>query len=412
MSLRLPLVIILGATGSGKTKLSLELAKKFAGEIISADSMQIYKGLDIITAKATTDERKVAPHHMIDELHPDQPFSVIDFRNKSLQIIEDLLLKNALPIVVGGTNYYIESLLWKILVEDWKEATYTTKLIKDCELSSAELHKMLLERDPIRAKRLHPNDKRKILRSLEILELKGRKHSDILLEQQTSAGGSALGGGLRFTNSVVLWITCDQTVLDERLDTRVDLMLKQGLVEELLDFHKKYNEKRVQQDADYTKGIFQSIGFKEFHQYLMLAPDDRSTENGERLFKSAVDDLKRVTRRYAKKQKRWIINRFLDKNSDRQVPPVYELNATDLSKWEECVTDKAVSIVECFLNNSICQYAPKPQQETKAMPNSRAEQYFCNDCNRIFIGNHQWESHMKSHKHKRTLQRKRKNNAQ
>ncbi|KRT85541.1 hypothetical protein AMK59_2458 [Oryctes borbonicus] len=167
MNWKNPLIIILGATGSGKTKLSLELAQKFNSEIISADSMQLYKGLDIITAKATPQEQKLVPHHLIDILHPHECYTVLDFRNKALEIINDLHMKNKIPIVVGGTNYYIESLLWKILVEDPGNPRISVPGISpnnEHELSSEELHKRLQQLDPNMAKRLHPNNKRKILR--------------------------------------------------------------------------------------------------------------------------------------------------------------------------------------------------------------------------------------------------------
>lgn len=409
---KLPLVIILGATGSGKTKLSLELAKKFGGQIISADSMQIYKGLDIITAKATLEERKIAPHHLIDELQPNQPFNVVDFRNKALSIIETLFSGNVLPIVVGGTNYYIESLLWKMLVEEPGVSipqSSQMEMNKLVELSSSELYKLLLDEDPNRASKLHPNDRRKILSSLEIFYRKGRKHSDILYEQQTSEGGSAFGGSLRFENALIFWMICEQVTLDQRLDARVDQMIEQGLVSELLDFHKRYNEKRIENnEADYTKGVFQSIGFKEFHKYLMLSFEEKFTENGKKIFETAVDDLKRVTRRYAKKQKRWVLNRLLNINTNRKVPPVYSLDTTDISKWDECVSLPAISIVQSFLERKKCAYLPLPKRESLGLPISMADKYFCNSCNRVFIGQFQWNCHIKSRRHKRVLEKKNK----
>lgn len=409
MASKLPLVIILGATGSGKTKLSLELARKFGGQIISADSMQIYKGLDIITAKATVEERQIAPHHLIDELHPSQPFSVVDFRNRALSIIDDLFSKNILPIVVGGTNYYIESLLWKILVEEPGASIEQNSPFETSQLSNAELHKLLLEQDPDRANKLHPNDRRKVLSSLEILHRKGRKHSDILLEQQTSEGGSAFGGSLRFKNALIFWMICEQATLDRRLDLRVDRMIEQGLVNELLDFHRRYNEQRVQnQIVDYTKGVFQSIGFKEFHKYLMLNSEGRASEVGRQIFATAVEDLKRVTRKYAKKQRRWIVNRLLGISSNRQVPPVYSLETTDVDKWNECVTQPSLSIVRSFIESARCPYSPLGKQETLGLPISMAEKHFCNSCGRIFIGKFQWNCHIKSRRHKRLAQKKNK----
>ncbi|CAH2014439.1 unnamed protein product [Acanthoscelides obtectus] len=169
----LPLVVILGSTGSGKTKLSLELAQKFDGEIVGADSMQIYKGLDISTAKATPQEQSVAPHHLIDILDPHETFTVTQYRNKALNVIQDILDRNKLPIVVGGTNYYIEALLWKILIDnDQYVNTHGILPHNEHELPSEVLHQKLKDLDPKMAMRLHPNNKRKIIRLLLNIILK------------------------------------------------------------------------------------------------------------------------------------------------------------------------------------------------------------------------------------------------
>ncbi|XP_056641723.1 tRNA dimethylallyltransferase [Diorhabda sublineata] len=410
MSPRLPLVVILGATGSGKTKLSLELAKLFSGEIIGADSMQVYKSLDIITAKATKEEQSAAPHHLIDILNPNETFTVVEYKKRALGIIETLLKNRKLPIVVGGTNYYIESLLWKILIDDSEYSKIPGLLPNnDHELPSEELHKKLKSLDPVMAKRLHPNNKRKILRSLEILYKRGKKHSEFLEEQQASRDGSKSGGGLRFSNSVVLWLQCDQEILDKRLDDRVDDMLKQGLVNELLEFHKIYNEKRLisNEEADYTKGIFQSIGFKEFHPFLILNENEKNSEEGQKKLKEGIEQLKMATRRYARKQKRWILNRFLGRQ-DRQVPPIYGLDTSDVSQWEDKVSKKAEQIVRSFINNTRCCYESLPKQKVDSNPNSEDITFTCEICDRVFVGQFQWTVHLKSNKHKKMLESKHK----
>ncbi|XP_060520007.1 tRNA dimethylallyltransferase [Cylas formicarius] len=407
MGSRLPLVVILGSTGSGKTKLSLELAKKFGGEVIGADSMQIYKGLDIITAKATKDEQLIAPHHMIDVLEPHETCTVVEYRNNVLKLIDELLNENKLPVVVGGTNYYIEALLWKILVESENAKKHDQPGVlpnNDHEMPSEELHKKLKSLDPSMAKRLHPNNKRKIIRALEVYYQKGKKLSELYDEQKSSFGGSKSGGGLRYSNAIVLWVNCDQETLDKRLDDRVDAMLKNGLLDELLSFHKIFNEHRLKtgEEMDYTKGIFQSIGFKEFHTYLMLKEDERQTPEGQKQLEQGVQQLKMVTRRYAKKQKRWVRNRFLGRK-DRQVPPVYELDSTDVSKWNENVTVPAFEIVESYIAGVKCVREPLPVRELGSTPNSEDETHFCEACERVFIGEHQWRGHLRSQKHRRRL---------
>lgn len=223
-----PLIVILGSTGTGKTKLSIELAQKFGSEIISADSMQVYKGLDIVTAKANKIEQSMAKHHLLDIVDAGSKFTVVDFRDAALPVIDNLLEKKKIPILVGGTNYYIESILWKVLVnpppregrkrkmETDVDADDVTKNVvgvtKDDseergEISSdqwyvqdsfegrtaAELHKLLQSVDPDSAQRLHPNDIRKIKRALEVYENCGKTMTDIINEQKNIPGGNDYG---------------------------------------------------------------------------------------------------------------------------------------------------------------------------------------------------------------------------
>ncbi|XP_066254481.1 tRNA dimethylallyltransferase [Euwallacea similis] len=411
MTSKLPLVVILGSTGSGKTKLSLELATKFGGEIVGADSMQIYKGLDVASAKATPQEISTVPHHMINILEPHQMFTVLAYRNMVLPIIEEIFNRGNFPIIVGGTNYYIESILWKILVQNPGE-----EVIKDCgifpnkehELPNEVLHEKLKKLDPVMANRLHPNNRRKVLRSLEVLYQKGKKHSDILEEQ---CSNSKSGGGLRFKNVIVLWLQCDQVCLDQRLDSRVDNMIQEGLLDELLHFHKEYNEKRLMdgRDSDYSRGIFQSIGFKEFHSYLIMSNSEKESEEGQKILQQAVDQLKIVTRRFSKKQTKWTMNRFLGRR-DREVPPIYGLNTTDISKWSENVIQPAVHILESYISETNCNIDPLPMRDTNSVPNTLDETFVCEICNRVFIGTLQWTTHIKSRRHRMVLERKKKQN--
>ncbi|XP_072532135.1 tRNA dimethylallyltransferase isoform X3 [Salminus brasiliensis] len=305
------LVVILGATGTGKSKLAIELGKRVQGEIISADSMQVYKGLDIITNKVTPEEQEQCPHHMISFVDPlVSSYTVVDFRNRVLSQIEDLHRQEKLPIIVGGTNYYIESILWKVLVDTGQEngADLKTKLEM---LGGPELHRRLMEVDPDMASMLHPHDARKIARSLQVYQETGIQHSRLLEDQREQNGGDGLGGPLRFTDPCIFWLHSNMDVLDKRLDERVDEMLSSGLIEELKDFHQRFNEKKIQENSqDYQHGIFQSIGFKEFHEYL-TAGTDVSQEEREKLKLKGVEALKQATRRYARKQNKWVRNRFL-----------------------------------------------------------------------------------------------------
>ncbi|KAF7265879.1 hypothetical protein GWI33_020626 [Rhynchophorus ferrugineus] len=410
MTKNLPLIVILGSTGTGKTKLSLELAKKFGGEIIGADSMQIYRQLDIASAKATKEEQLIAPHHMIDILEPHEKFTVLEYRNKAIPIIENLLTNNKLPIIVGGTNYYIESLLWKILVHDINEKVEKNVLLLPLnyyELSSEELHQKLATVDTTMARRLHPSNKRKIIRSLEVYYSKGRRHSDIIDEQQSTKGGSKSGGGLRYNNACILWMRCDQDILNKRLNDRVDNMISQGLLDELSYFHKLYNEQRIKQNrtADYTKGIFQSIGFKEFHDYLILTEDEKASETGQKILRESVDRLKLVTRRYARKQIKWTVNRFLGR-TDREVPPIFGLDTSDVSNWNSDVSEPAVKIVNSFITGDPCDIQPLPKGDVISVSNATDDTFTCEVCNRVFVGDKQWQVHLNSNKHKKIKNKK------
>ncbi|XP_071873478.1 tRNA dimethylallyltransferase isoform X2 [Bombus fervidus] len=365
----------------------------------------------------------MAPHHMLDILDPlKHNYTVVQFRDMAIPIINDLQARKKLPIIVGGTNYYIESILWKVLLDkieiekddqlDEENVSYSKKMKVEYDRSTTksnqELYEELVRVDPEMAKRFHSNNRRKIIRSLEVFEQYGVKHSELLKAQRT-AGGSGLGGPLRHQNSILLWLRCDMKVLEERLDSRVDAMVETGLVQELLDFHQRYNEQRIKSNtsADYTKGIFQSIGFKEFHAYLVLPEDEKQEKKGQKLLRQGIDDLKMVTKRYAKKQEKWIRNRLV-RRSDRQVPPIYTLDCTNLDQWNSHVYEPAVAIIEAVLRGE--KPIQKPLNETveneKVSDSSNEERHYCDICDRIFIGHHQWNCHMGSTKHERTLKRK------
>uniref|UniRef100_G3MKF2 C2H2-type domain-containing protein n=1 Tax=Amblyomma maculatum TaxID=34609 RepID=G3MKF2_AMBMU len=440
----LPLVVILGATGTGKSNLAIEIASKFNGEIISADSMQVYKSLDIITNKVTPAERDAAPHHLLDFLDPLSNFTVADFQSKALGVIDNLVNRRKLPIIVGGTNYYIESLLWKVLVRPEKQSddhlicNSNRVLIKEVinsflryksdsgreaeaaaaallsevsdtaileDISTERLYKCLETIDPERALMLHPKDRRKIERSLQVFQVHGRPHSELIGEQQQLEGGSSLGGPLRFSRPCVLWLHCDQNVLDERLDARVDDMIEAGLIQEMEEFHEQYNKHRLDHnlEADYTKGIFQSIGFKEFHKYLLMDTEEKASPKGRKAFTEGLWLMKQVTKRYSRKQKKWIVQRFL-RTPDRQVPPIYSLDATDVSRWDETARDKAFDIIADFIEGREPSHKPVPLLDSN---NNQPRLFTCDICDVSVIGNITWEAHRKSKKHLALAKQKR-----
>ncbi|XP_029475243.1 tRNA dimethylallyltransferase [Rhinatrema bivittatum] len=408
----LPLVVILGATGTGKSQLAVELGRRLGGEIVSADSMQVYKGLDIITNKVSPEEQSLCRHHMISFVDPlVTNYTIVEFRNKATALIDDIFARKKIPIVVGGTNYYIESLLWNVLV-DAKEISNADKSKPAADrkvelehLDSKELHRRLSEVDPQRASRLHPHDKRKLARSLQIFEETGVSHSEFLLRQHAEEGAGPLGGPLRYPNPCILWLYADQEVLDKRLSSRVDAMMSAGLLHELRDFHQRYNQWKITENCqDYQHGIFQTIGFKEFHEYLAtegVCPEETS----DILLQKAIQTLKQVTQRYARKQNKWVKNRFL-KRPGSNVPPVYGLDVTDLSSWEEYVLKPALQLVNSFLQGQ--KAAVQPLKLPCGVAENKWNRYTCELCDKILIGDREWAAHTKSKSHLYYLRKKKK----
>ncbi|XP_039978675.1 tRNA dimethylallyltransferase isoform X3 [Xiphias gladius] len=408
------LVVILGATGTGKSKLAIEIGKRLQGEIISADSMQVYQGLDIITNKVTAEELSQCRHHMISFVDPlVSSYTVVDFRNKALALIDDMHSRNQLPIVVGGTNYYIESLLWKVLLDTGQENEESgdggdgapNRKLELEKLGGAELHKRLAEVDPKMAAMLHPNDKRKIARSLQIHEETGIPHSHWLEEQMEQEGGNGLGGPLRYPDPCIFWLHADIEALDKRLEARVDEMLSAGLIEELRDFHVRYNQQKVQDDSQsYQHGIFQSIGFKEFHDYL-TAPESSTQQEKDTLRDKGIEAVKIATKRYARKQNKWVRNRFLKRPGDN-VPVVYGLDVTDMSRWEETVLNPALQILDSLSKGEEPTIPPIRVQE--AGQKNKRNLHTCDLCDKVIIGDLEWTAHLKSKKHHYHVRKKRK----
>lgn len=456
MSRQLPLIVVLGATACGKSRLAIELARRFNGEIISADSMQVYHGLDIVTNKVTEDEQRQAKHHMISFLDPTVRYSIVDFRDRSLNIIRNLMKNNSLPILVGGTNYYIESLLWKSFTlgslndaiksqdanseHECKQETLMDaqaellgSLSKDSlhndddfespqkffakpiyndgftHIESAKLWSILEQVDQVSAHNIHLNDKRRIIRTLQIIQESGKNYSEMLrdINKSIQQGKTSLGGPLRFPNTCVIWLDCDNDTLEKVLDERVDQMLTRGLLGELEQFHEYYNKQRCKEGkkADYEKGIFQTIGFKEFHEYLVLSPEIKDTDEGYKILRKCIIDMKVSTKRYARKQLKWIGKRFL-RSDKRDLPPIFKLTRSiDDGKWNEQVREPAFKIVDSFLehrdlSDDLVSFRQEPRRiETSNNPGK----HYCESCDKIFIGSHCIESHLNSKRHKKNM---------
>lgn len=273
------LLVLVGPTAVGKTKLSLELAEAYQCEIISGDSMQIYRGMDIGTAKASAEEQARIPHHMIDIHEPSHPFSVSEFQERVHLHIDDIHSRNKLPFIVGGTGLYIESVCYDFQFsetnadEDFREEH---RLIAESQ-GSEVLHKRLQEVDPLAAERIHPNDQRRIIRALEVVHLTG-KVPDRQLRREEKTSPYQL---------CIIGLTMDRAKLYERINERVDLMMAEGLVDEVKGL----------MEQGYTPDMvsMQGLGYKEMVSYHL----------GELSLEEAVYILKQRTRRFAKRQLSW-----------------------------------------------------------------------------------------------------------
>lgn len=274
-----PLLVICGPTASGKTALSIQLAKIYNGEIISADSMQIYKGMDIATAKPTIDEMEGIPHHLIGFIDCKTPFSVADYVNIARKKITEVAKRGKLPIVVGGTGLYINSLVDNIKFDNISSDENIRRELFELAFQKGNLYllNMLKEIDPETAKELHENNLNRIVRAIEVYKVTGKTISQHKIESRKEKSPY---------NPCIIGLTFkDRDKLYERINLRVDKMLKDGLVQEARDIYQKGNLATANQ----------AIGYKELIPYF----------KGEDELNSCIENLKKKTRRYAKRQLTW-----------------------------------------------------------------------------------------------------------
>jgi len=279
----IPLLVIVGPTAVGKTEISIELAKRLNGEIISADSMLVYRYMDIGTAKPTIVEQQGIKHYMIDVVEPSEDFSVAKYQKMAKRCIREVYSKGKLPILVGGTGLYVNSIIcdmdFKETVTDWG---YREKLKKLAEIYGNEyLYKELEKIDKETAAKLHVNDLKRIIRALEIYKFTGKTPSQLQPERTIDKPNEEF-------DSLIIGLTVrNREELYKRIDKRVDLMIERGLVDEV----KKLKEK------GFTRALvsMQGLGYKEIMGYL----------DGEYTLEEAIEKLKRETRRFAKRQLTW-----------------------------------------------------------------------------------------------------------
>lgn len=313
---KIPVVAVVGPTASGKSDLAVEICRRFGGEAVSADSMQIYKGLDISTAKPTEEEKKGIPHHMMDFLDNTKSFSVADYQLMAGECIKDIHSRGRLPVIVGGTGLYIDTLLNNVrLTEDSFDEKLREKLLGRVETEGIEaLLSELRSIDPEYASKMHPNNVKRIVRALEVWYSSGVTMTQQIADSHAESPYEVLYLGLDAT---------DREYLYSRINLRVDIMLQNGLEEEARDY-------LAQPD---TSTSSQAIGCKELKPYF----------DGILTLEEAADNLKQATRRYAKRQLTWFRRnkeiRWLYIDTFPSKEDMYNEAFKITEEWERGLTD-------------------------------------------------------------------------
>lgn len=279
------IVVVTGATATGKTKLGIELAKRLNGEVVSADSMQIYRGMDIGTAKPTASEMREMPHHLIDAAAPEESWSVARWTEEAAKVCDDILARGRLPIVVGGTGLYIDSLVKGREFAACEEAGEVRRELEERydEIGGEAMLKEVAQLDPERAAKLYPADKKRIVRAFEIFLLTG--------ETMTEHDRRTREAPPRYDAAVIALDYADRQELYRRIDARVDEMEALGLFEEV--------QALIDRGLPESSTAMQAIGYKEAALAL----------RGEISRAEAIDRIKRASRRYAKRQLTWLRGR-------------------------------------------------------------------------------------------------------
>ncbi|KAI5666579.1 hypothetical protein M9H77_16432 [Catharanthus roseus] len=430
------IVVIMGATGSGKSKLAIDLASHFPIEIINADSMQVYNGLDVLTNKVPLQDQKGVPHHLLGTVSPNVEFTAKDFRDAAVPLINEIWSRKRLPVIVGGTNYYIQALVSPFLLDDSLEETKENCLLGypgDDEPDSAlELegersyytYDHLKELDPTAASRIHPNDQRKISYYLSLHARFGVLPSKFLQEKTVENWG-------RIDNSrfhcCFICVDASLPALDQYVGQRVDCMVDSGLLDEVVDIYKP--------DADYTKGIRQAIGVREFADFLRcfscepqnssssscsLFSADKTLKELHRilgfsdankqklLLTEAIEEVKLNTRRLVRRQKRRIkrLQTLFGWNIDYVDSTEAILHFSD-EIWAEQVVEPSAKIIKASLDEKACSEEPcDDSEEMKLIQRDLWTQYVCEACgNRVLRGAHEWEQHKQGRSHCKRISR-------
>lgn len=386
--------------------------------------MQMYKGLPIITNKISREEQRSVPHHLLGNIDLDEETWVVGiFKREANRIIREIRSRGRLPIIVGGTHYYTQALLFKDSLVEPEDDSLGVSPAQDnspehpiLEGTTEAIWKKLKEVDPVMAERWHPNDRRKIRRSLEIFLTTGKRASDIYAEQQKRKAARAAEekGTGPVHDPLLLWVHTEDTALKDRLNRRVDKMLDTGLMAEITEMH-EYLESRLRlgEPVDFTRGIWQSIGFKEFQPYLEASRAEAHSPELADLKVNCLASMKTATRRYARYQVKWIPKQLMpmleqEGNLDR----LYVLDSTDVARFSEQVTDMAVTLTQGFLSG---EDMPAPQSisdtardvfkaaaASSSLQDTRCRKY-CKFCGATLLTEDSWQKHVRGRAHRRNV---------
>ncbi|GKU93903.1 hypothetical protein SLEP1_g7458 [Rubroshorea leprosula] len=462
-------LVIMGPTGSGKSRLAIDLAAHFPIEIINADSMQVYEGLDVLTNKVPLHEQKGVPHHLLGTVSPNVEFTAKSFRDSAISIINGIFSRKCLPVIVGGTNYYIQALVSSFLIDDSLEdvdeicsTDPSEDEQTDCgpdfrrQSCNYRIHlnnhqdygdnfgrdscnyDILKDLDPVAANRIHPNNHRKINQYLDLYSRTGILPSELYQGKAAENWGQV--GDFRY-NCCFICVDAANPELDQYVEQRVDCMIDSGLLGEV------YNIYNV--NADYTRGLRQAIGVREFENFLRIylsgvrtndasdsskdSPSMLSTRVGDKMLKEnirailnssndnqhkilledAIGNVKANTRRLVRRQKRrlkrlqalfgWTIH-YVD-STDSISGKLDEC-------WAEQVVEPAAKIIRSFLNEdarSELNLEETNKTKTNSIHRDLWTQYVCKACgDRTLRGAHEWEQHVQGRGHRKRVSHLRK----
>ncbi|KXJ93552.1 IPP transferase-domain-containing protein [Microdochium bolleyi] len=423
----LPLVAVMGTTGTGKSDLAVDLAVRFNGEVINADAMQMYRGLPIITNQISQAEQRGIPHHLLATIdHSEPTWTVTYFAREARRLIKEIRSRGKLPVIVGGTHYYINSLLFDdtIVAAAELEDDDTQLRSQDETISQFPIldeptnviYKRLQEVDPAMAERWHPDDRRKIKRSLEIFLSTGKRASEIYAQQQAERTASETSPAP--WQALMFWVYSKPDILNERLNKRIDKMEQRGLMDEVRQLAAHLDQRAARgEEVDRTRGIWQSIGFKQMEPLLQAERSGASLDELKRAKAEGLELMRIATRQYAKSQVKWLRGKtgYELKQKDA-LEYLFVLDSSDVDNFSDNVLQPAADVLQRFLEG---RTLPAPQElsptaqsvlsafeDINAAPKAAIKSFRCEACNLTLVTEAQWNEHLTGRRHRRVIKDK------